>query len=139
MLENINFVRFYPMSNPPPNAVLPPHPELSSYYQGAPAKTKFLRDIFDATASDYDRVERVLALGSGRWYRRQALLRSGLMRDMRVLDVATGTGLVAREAIDIVGPAGQVIGVDPSAGMLGQTKSLIALKKIGRASCRERV
>src|SRR5207244_1214410 len=76
-------------------AALPPHPELSTYYRGARAKTAFLRQIFDDTAQDYDRVEGLLALGSGRWYRRQALRRAGLQTGMRVLDVATGTGLVA--------------------------------------------
>ena len=37
---------------------------------------------------------------------------------MRILDVAVGTGLVAREAVRIVGDAGSVVGVDPSAGMM---------------------
>ena len=107
-----------------------PHPELANYYGESQNKSAFLRDIFDQTAPDYDRVERVLALGSGRWYRRQALKRAGLVDGMRVLDVATGTGLVAREAIEIVGPAGRVIGVDPSAGMLDQTRSLSSLQAV---------
>jgi demethylmenaquinone methyltransferase/2-methoxy-6-polyprenyl-1,4-benzoquinol methylase len=37
---------------------------------------------------------------------------------MRVLDVATGTGLIAREAVDLVGNARQVVGLDASQGML---------------------
>lgn len=36
----------------------------------------------------------------------------------RVLDVACGTGVVAREAARRVGPGGSVTGVDPNAGML---------------------
>jgi demethylmenaquinone methyltransferase/2-methoxy-6-polyprenyl-1,4-benzoquinol methylase len=103
---------------------LRPHPELREYYGRARGKREFLRDIFDQTAGDYDRIERMLALGTGRWYRRQALCRAGLSRGMQVLDVATGTGLVAREAIDIVGRDRFVIGVDPSAGMIGQARSL---------------
>jgi demethylmenaquinone methyltransferase/2-methoxy-6-polyprenyl-1,4-benzoquinol methylase len=43
-----------------------------------------------------------------------------------VLDVATGTGLVAREALAIVGAGGSLVGLDPSAGMLGQAASLRA-------------
>jgi SAM-dependent methyltransferase len=36
----------------------------------------------------------------------------------RVLDVACGTGLVAREALRRVGPGGSVVGIDANAGML---------------------
>jgi SAM-dependent methyltransferase len=36
----------------------------------------------------------------------------------RVLDVACGTGVLAREAVTRVGPSGHVAGVDPGAGML---------------------
>jgi demethylmenaquinone methyltransferase/2-methoxy-6-polyprenyl-1,4-benzoquinol methylase len=37
---------------------------------------------------------------------------------MQVLDVALGTGLVAREAAAVVGEAGRVVGLDSSIGML---------------------
>ena len=63
-----------------------------------------------------------MAFGSGPWYRRRALARAGLQPGMRVLDIGTGTGLTAREAAHLVGPAGEVIGVDPSAGMMEQAK-----------------
>lgn len=36
----------------------------------------------------------------------------------RVLDVACGTGILARTALDRVGPSGTVVGVDPNPGML---------------------
>jgi len=55
-------------------------------------------DIFDRTAADYDRVERMMGLGSGSWYRRRALQGGGLRSGMRVLDIGAGTGLVARAA-----------------------------------------
>lgn len=119
-----------PMSDPVSQSSVSPHPEFVSYYRASQDKKAFLREIFDATAPDYDRVERVLALGSGRWYRRQALKRAGLAAGMSVLDVATGTGLVAREAIHLVGPGGRVTGLDPSAGMLGQTRELVGLHPV---------
>ncbi len=106
----------------PADSVLAPHPTLSSYYKKPAAKGGFLRDIFDATAADYDKLERVLGLGSGSWHRRASLCRAGLEADMMVVDVATGTGLVAREALSIVGPRGRVIGVDPSIGMLSRAR-----------------
>ena len=93
---------------------------LPGYYADERGRLHFLRDLFDGNARDYDYVERLLALGSGSWYRRHALLRAGLAPGMRVLDVATGTGLVAREALSIVGAEGSVLGLDPSAGMLAE-------------------
>jgi demethylmenaquinone methyltransferase/2-methoxy-6-polyprenyl-1,4-benzoquinol methylase len=41
---------------------------------------------------------------------------------MQVLDVGIGTGLVAREALKLIGSTGQLVGIDPSPGMLGQVK-----------------
>ncbi|MEK8031516.1 class I SAM-dependent methyltransferase [Ideonella sp. DXS29W] len=99
---------------------LRPHAPLTEYYSQADQHREFVQNIFDSTAIDYDRIERILALGSGPWYRRQALLRAKLQPGQHVLDVGTGTGLVAREALSIVGASGQVVGVDPSPGMLGQ-------------------
>ncbi len=109
------------MTSPEPHAGEPirdPHPILRAYYSDRDAKRAFVGRIFDATAGDYERVDRLLALGSGAWYRRQALLRAGLAPGMRMLDVAVGTGLVAREAVAILGDARGVVGVDPSAGMM---------------------
>ena len=95
-----------------------PHAPLPAYYPTPEARRGFIARAFDAAARDYDRVDRLLAFGSGAWYRRQALLRAGVAPGMRVLDVAVGTGLVAKEAARIVGDAGSVVGVDPSAGMI---------------------
>lgn len=119
------------MSNASPSTTaLPPHPVLEEYYRDARQKRPFLRKIFDETAGDYDRVERALALGSGRWYRRRALRRAGLSQGMRVLDVAMGTGLVSREASRIVGETGFVLGVDPSAGMVAQARQSLAVPAV---------
>ncbi len=96
---------------------LKPHPTLDRYYGRSDDRPQFVRRLFDAAASDYDRIERPMALGSGRWYRREALKRAGLAPGMRVLDVAIGTGLVAREALRLSGE-GCVVGLDPSVGML---------------------
>lgn len=95
---------------------------MPEYYADAEGKRRFTRQMFDSSAPDYDRVDRLFAFGTGPRYRRQALLRGGLAADMRMLDVAVGTGLVAREALPIVGSAGGVVGIDPSAGMLAQSE-----------------
>jgi demethylmenaquinone methyltransferase/2-methoxy-6-polyprenyl-1,4-benzoquinol methylase len=109
-----------PTTLPPRPQVLRPHVPLTDYYADEAGRQHFVRRIFDETAPDYDRVERVLAFGSGRWYRRQALMRAGLGAGATVLDVGIGTGLVAREALGLVGPQGRLIGVDPSPGMMGE-------------------
>lgn len=100
------------------DAVHAPHPPLTDYYADEQERRGFVGQLFDSTASDYDRIDRMLALGSGPWYRRQALERAGLQVGMRVVDVGVGTGLVAREAVRLVGDPALVVGVDPSAGMM---------------------
>ncbi|HVN76922.1 MAG TPA: class I SAM-dependent methyltransferase [Thermoanaerobaculaceae bacterium] len=105
---------------------LKPHPTLDRYYDTVEDRERFVRRMFDAAAADYERVERRMAFGSGRWYRREALKRAGLGPGMRVLDVAIGTGLVAREAARLSG-GGSVIGLDPSVGMLLEARRQLRL------------
>lgn len=45
-----------------------------------------------------------------------------LQPGQRVLDVACGTGVLAREAAERVGAAGTVVGLDPNPGMLTVAK-----------------
>lgn len=97
---------------------------LRQYWSDEGSRRRYVDHLFDGTAGDYDFVERLLGLGSGPWYRRKALARAGLAPGMNVLDVATGTGLVAREALRVVGPSGSLVGLDPSAGMLAQASGL---------------
>ena len=96
-----------------------PHAPLAPYYANEAERAGFIGEIFERTAADYDRVERTLALGSGPWYRRRALERAGLAANMRVVDVGFGTGLVAAQAIQIIGDAALLTGIDPSAAMMG--------------------
>ncbi len=48
-----------------------------------------------------------------------------LQKGQTVLDVATGTGIVAIAAANIVGTKGKVVGVDISSGMLSQARRKI--------------
>ena len=99
-----------------------PIPFMPGYFSNEAEKARFISDIFDDTAVDYDRMERILGLGGGSRYRRQALERAGLAAGMRVIDIAVGTGLVAREAVRLAGNPSLVVGVDPSPGMLTRAR-----------------
>ncbi len=107
-----------------------PHPPLAGYYARPGDRDAFVRALFDGTAGDYDRINRIFSLGTGGWYRRRALLRAGLRPGDRLLDVATGTGLVAREAVRITGASGGVLGLDPSAGMLAEARRALGISLI---------
>lgn len=106
---------------------LSPHPPLTAYYGNEHQRRLFLDALFDRTASRYDRIAWLLSLGSGPWHRRQALLRAGLRHDMAVLDVAVGTGSIAREAVSLLRRPGWVVGIDPSPGMLAQARMRISI------------
>ena len=57
-----------------------------------------------------------------------ALRRAGLAAERaRVLDVAVGTGLLARAAHDILGDRGRITGIDPSAGMLAEAPAALPI------------
>jgi demethylmenaquinone methyltransferase / 2-methoxy-6-polyprenyl-1,4-benzoquinol methylase len=99
---------------------VPPHAPLPHYYEEA-KRQRYVIDLFNETARHYNTIEKLFG-NVGLWYRRFALGRAGLAPGMRVLDVATGTGAVARGAARIVGPRGRVFGVDPSQGMLAEAR-----------------
>jgi demethylmenaquinone methyltransferase/2-methoxy-6-polyprenyl-1,4-benzoquinol methylase len=107
-------------NHPDSKPIHAPHPPLTAYYASENERRGYVGQLFDHTAADYDRIDRLLALGSGPWYRNQALQRAGLTTGMRVVDIGVGTGLVAREAVKLVGDPALVIGVDPSPGMMSQ-------------------
>lgn len=99
-----------------------PHSPLRAYYPREEERREWVRSLFDRSAGDYERMERLMAFGSGSWYRRCALQRAGLQAGMSVVDVGAGTGLVSREAAGIVGDNTLVLGVDPSPGMIANAK-----------------
>jgi demethylmenaquinone methyltransferase/2-methoxy-6-polyprenyl-1,4-benzoquinol methylase len=114
----------HPVGSPaiPVGPVTSPHAPLSGYYRDDADRQQYVSALFDRTAAHYDRIERILSFGSGPWYRRDALRRAGVGRGSSVLDVGCGTGLLAAEALRLVGPGGRLVGVDPSPGMMAQAR-----------------
>jgi len=66
--------------------------------------------------------ERFLVEPLFRPFAQELLMRAGLAQHDRLLDVACGTGIVARLARETVGDRGGVIGVDASPGMIAMAR-----------------
>ena len=113
-------------SSPP----LPPHGVIGRFYEEPSQRQGVVTGLFDDAARHYDRVTTLMSLGTGRRYRRSVLRRLGVGPGTRVLDVACGTGQVSRAALELVGAGGDVLGVDPSAGMrrVAASRGVIAVE-----------
>jgi len=85
-------------------------------------RTRHARALFAGIAPAYGTPAEILSFGQyGRW--RRALVRSlGISAGDLVLDVATGTGLIARDIVKRYGC--RVVGVDQSTEMMGRAKGL---------------
>jgi demethylmenaquinone methyltransferase/2-methoxy-6-polyprenyl-1,4-benzoquinol methylase len=113
-----------------------PLPGRTKYWVNPDERQRIVNAIFDKSARHYDRACDVMSFGSGRSYRRGALERAGVGPGMRVLDVGTGTGQLAREAALLVGSAGRVIGLDPSREMMAageHTDTIVNVQGLGES------
>ncbi len=99
-----------------------PHPALREYYEAGKQRQEFLNELFNRTAYGYRAIDRATGLGSGLSYRRKSLREAGLRAGMEMLDVGCGPGLTTQGALDLVGPTGRAIGLDPSTGMLHEAR-----------------
>lgn len=82
------------------------------------AKSGYVKELFSALAKRYNVMTDVWTLGLHRLWKRQAMELLALRPGERVLDVATGTGDLALLEEAVVGPDGQVVGVDSCTPML---------------------
>ena len=74
--------------------------------------------MFDRIAPLYDVMNTVMTAGTDARWRRTAIRAAVIRPGMRVLDVACGTGKLTRAAAEVVGDAGEAVGVDFSPRML---------------------
>lgn len=86
----------------------------------APRK-RHARELFAPLGGDYDRVATLLSFGQDPRWRTAMVAAIDALPDERVLDVATGTGLVAQELVRRYGCA--VVGLDQSPGMLASARA----------------
>jgi demethylmenaquinone methyltransferase/2-methoxy-6-polyprenyl-1,4-benzoquinol methylase len=81
-------------------------------------KARRVRGVFDSVASRYDLMNDVLSLGLHRAWKAYAVALAAVQPGMRVLDIAGGTGDLARAFARQVGTGGQVVLTDINEAML---------------------
>ena len=81
-------------------------------------KTRLVGGVFDSVAHRYDLMNDLMSLGSHRLLKRLMIEMAGLREGQRVLDLAGGTGDLARLAAPLVGERGAVVLADINASML---------------------
>ena len=81
-------------------------------------KARRVRDVFDSVAPRYDLMNDLMSLGLHRAWKAFAVLAADLKPGHRVLDLAGGTGDLARAFARKVGPTGLVVHTDINAQML---------------------
>jgi demethylmenaquinone methyltransferase/2-methoxy-6-polyprenyl-1,4-benzoquinol methylase len=99
------------------------------YEQVATAeKARRVRGVFDSVADKYDLMNDLMSAGLHRWWKRFTVDATGVRAGMHVLDLAGGTGDLARLFAARVGPKGGVVLTDINGAMLaaGRDKLLDA-------------
>ena len=81
-------------------------------------KAKLVADVFRSVAGKYDLMNDLMSLGAHRLWKRFAVGQSGVRKGQRVLDLAGGTGDLARLFLKRVGAEGQVVIADINDSML---------------------
>lgn len=88
------------------------------YQDSSATKKEQVASMFNNISGTYDFLNHFLSLGIDVIWRKMAIRELTASKPSTILDVATGTGDFAFEAIRILKPA-KIIGVDISEGMLG--------------------
>jgi demethylmenaquinone methyltransferase/2-methoxy-6-polyprenyl-1,4-benzoquinol methylase len=117
-----------------PLVITKPDEDAARDYANPGRRSAAVRDMFNRTAWHYDSANRIFSLGSGAIYRRLCLRWAGLRPGMRVLDVAVGTGLLARQIVAITRDKQAIIGVDVSEAMLAIAQSKLGIPLIQAAA-----
>ena len=81
-------------------------------------KAGLVAEVFDSVASRYDVMNDLMSGGIHRIWKRFTIELSGVRPGHRVLDIAGGTGDLARKFSDLVGDEGEVVLADINASML---------------------
>src|SRR6266542_1638556 len=85
---------------------------------GVDEKAARVRGVFDSVARNYDLMNDLMSAGLHRYWKRFAVEATQPRPGMRVLDLAGGTGDMARLFADRVAPSGEVVLTDINGAML---------------------
>ena len=81
-------------------------------------KADLVKGVFDSVASRYDIMNDLMSGGLHRLWKRRTIEQANVRKGHVVLDLAGGTGDLAREFAKLVGPKGHVVLADINAEML---------------------
>lgn len=101
-------------------------------YQNVPEsdKEKLVADVFHSVAKKYDLMNDLMSFGAHRLWKQFTLDRSGVHRGDRLLDIAGGTGDLARLFASRVGKQGQVVIADINDSMLNAGRTRLTNKGV---------
>jgi demethylmenaquinone methyltransferase / 2-methoxy-6-polyprenyl-1,4-benzoquinol methylase len=100
-------------------------------------KARRVEGVFTSVASRYDLMNDLMSMGLHRLWKAFAVARSGVRPGQRVLDVAAGSGDLARALAERAGPSGEVWLTDINRAMLevGRDRSLDAGLALPAVQC----
>ncbi len=93
-------------------------------------KQGLVRNVFDSVASKYDLMNDVLSFGAHRLWKHYTIASSNVKTGDKVLDIAGGTGDLARAFAVKVGDSGQVVLSDINAAMLNEGRKNLLNKGV---------
>jgi demethylmenaquinone methyltransferase / 2-methoxy-6-polyprenyl-1,4-benzoquinol methylase len=95
------------------------------------AKARYVRDLFSKVPLEYDILLGLLSFAQDKRWRAYVVDQARPMRSERILDVATGTGLLAADFARAISPKGFVVGVDLTLSMLETARWRLQSKGLG--------
>ena len=95
------------------------------------AKARYVRSLFSRVPLEYDILLGLLTFAQDRRWRAYVVRRAKPLNDDKILDVATGTGLLAADFARTVSPNGFVVGVDLTLSMLKTARWRLQSKGLG--------
>lgn len=106
--------------------------KITPYKDSDLGKKEQVAQMFDTISGNYDRLNRVISLGSDVSWRKKVIKMVGATQPKKILDIATGTGDLAI-MMATLNPV-KIIGLDISAGMLD-----VGRQKISKQSLSEKI